>query len=72
VQFVDEQCVARFGEAVGESWNLEPMESTVLGEGDGMVMEDTRVLEGSDIVEDLWQDKIEERPKLRQIILGQP
>jgi len=28
-----------------------------------------RVLEGGDIVENFWQDKVEERPELRQVVL---
>jgi hypothetical protein len=54
MQFVDEHGVARFCEATGEGWNLEPTDSTVSGEVDGMALEDLRVLEGGDIVEEFW------------------
>ena len=30
---------------------------------------DPRCLEGGHVVKDFWQDEIEERPKLRQVVL---
>jgi hypothetical protein len=31
-----------------------------------------RFLEGGDVIEDFWQDKVEERPELCQVVLGEP
>jgi hypothetical protein len=67
---VNEDGIARFFQTVGESWDLEPVETVLLQEGEQDIRErGLRFLERGHIVKDFWQDEVEERPKLCQVIL---